>query len=58
MTNIFVADFDEEAIVDFVNDQEELYDKTNELFKNKDSLWESFARECKLASHSRVYSQD
>ena len=29
MTNIYLTDSDEEAIVDFVKDHEELYDKTN-----------------------------
>ena len=36
MTNIHLTDSDEEAIVDFV--KEELYDKTNEHFKNKKGL--------------------
>ena len=34
MTTIFLTNFHEE-IFDFVKDHEELYDKTNELFKNK-----------------------
>ena len=33
MTNIY--DSDEETIVDFVKDHEELYDKTSEHFKDK-----------------------
>ena len=33
MINIYLTDSDEEAIVDFVKDHEELYDKTNEHFK-------------------------
>ena len=35
MTNIYLTDSDEEAIVDLVKDHEELYDKTNEHFKDK-----------------------
>ena len=35
MTNIYLTDFDEKAIVDFVKVHEELYDKTNEHFKAK-----------------------
>ena len=34
MTNIYLIDLDEEAIVDFVKDHKELY-KTNEHFKDK-----------------------
>ena len=52
MTNIFLTDYDEEVMVNFVKDHDELYDKTNELFKNKSrkySLWESFARRHKLS---------
>ena len=30
---IYLTDSDEEAIVDFVEDQEELYNKTNEHFR-------------------------
>ena len=32
MTNICLIDSDEEAIVDFLKDHKELYDKTNEHF--------------------------
>ena len=35
MTNIYLTDSDEEAFVDFVKNHEELYDKTNEQFKDK-----------------------
>ena len=35
MTNIYLTDSDEEAIVDFVKDHEELYDKANKHFKEK-----------------------
>ena len=35
MTNVYVTDSVEEVIVDFVKDHEELYNKTNEHFKNK-----------------------
>ena len=35
MTNIYVTDSDEEGIVNFVKDHEELYDKTNKQFRDK-----------------------
>ena len=35
MTNIYLTDFDKEAIVDFLKDYEELKNKTNEHFKDK-----------------------
>ena len=35
MINIYLTDSDVEAAVDFVKDHEELYDKTNERFKEK-----------------------
>ena len=35
MTNIYPTDSDEEAIVDFVNDHNELYDKASKHFKDK-----------------------
>ena len=35
MINIFLTHSDEEAIVDFVKDHEEFYDKTNKQFKDK-----------------------
>ena len=34
MTNIYPTDSDEEAIVDFLKDHEELYDKINDHFKD------------------------
>ena len=52
MANNYLKDSHEEAIVDFINDQEELYDKTNEHFKDKarkECLWERFASSCKLS---------
>ena len=50
MINIYLTDSDEEALVDFVKDQEELDDKTNEHFKDrKECLWERFANSCKLS---------
>ena len=52
MTNIYLTDSNEEAIVDFVKDHEELYDKTNEHFQDKarkECLWEIFASSCKLS---------
>ena len=41
--SIFLIDSDEEAIVEFVKQHEELYDKTNDSFKDKqkkERLWE------------------
>ena len=35
MTNIYLTDSEEEEIVDFVKDHKELYNKTNEHFKDK-----------------------
>ena len=46
MKSIFLSDSDEEAIVEFVKKHEELYDKTNDSFKNKqkkERLWEQLA---------------
>ena len=43
MKSIFLSDSDEEAIVEFVKQHEELYDKTHENFKDqqrKEGLWE------------------
>ena len=51
MTNIYLTDSDKEAIVDFVKDHKELYDKTNEHFKDKgrkECLREQFANSHKL----------
>ena len=49
---IYLTDYDEEAIVDFVKDHEELYYKTNEHFKDKERkkfFWEQFAKNPKLS---------
>ena len=35
MTKMYLKDSDKEVIVDFVKDHEELYDKTNKLYKDK-----------------------
>ena len=35
MKSIFLSDSDEEAMVEFVKQHEELYDKTNDSFKDK-----------------------
>ena len=46
MKSIFLSDSDEEAIVEYVKQPEELYDKTNDSFKDKqkkDRLWEQLA---------------
>ena len=52
MTNIYLTDSDEEAIVDFVKNYEELYDKADEHFKDKarkECPWERFANSCNLS---------
>ena len=46
MKSIFLSDSDEEAIVEFIKQHEELYDKTNDSFKDKqkkETLWEQLA---------------
>ena len=46
MNSIFPSDSDEEAIVEFVKQHEELYDKTNDSFKDKqkkERCWELLA---------------
>ena len=46
MKSIFLSDSGEEAIVEFVKHHEELYDKTNNSFKDKqkkEGLWEQLA---------------
>ena len=46
MKSIFLSDSDEEAIVEFVKQHKELYDKTSDSFKDKqkkERLWESLA---------------
>ena len=46
MISIFLSDSDEEAIVEFVKQHEELYDNTNDSFKDKqkkERLWEQLA---------------
>ena len=46
MKSIFLSDSDKEAIVKFVKQHKELYDKTNDSFKDtqkKERLWEQLA---------------
>ena len=46
MKSIFLIDSDEEAIVEFVKQHEELYDKSSDSFKDKqkkERLWEQLA---------------
>ena len=46
MMSIFLSDSDEKAIVEFFKQHEELYDKTNNSFKDKqkkEGLWEQLA---------------
>ena len=49
MKSIFLSDSDEETIVEFVKQHEELYDKTNDSFKDKkkkEGLWEQLPETC------------
>ena len=49
MKSIFLSDSDEEAIMEFVKQHEELYDKTNGSFKDKQKkeiLWEQLPETC------------
>ena len=46
MKSIFLSGSDEEAIVEFIKQNEELYDKANNSFKDKqkkEQLWEQFS---------------
>ena len=46
MKSIFLSDSDEEAIMEFFKQHKELYDKTNDSFKDKqkkERLWEQLA---------------
>ena len=46
MKSIFLSDSDKEVIVEFVKQHKELYDKTNDSFKDKqkkERLWESLS---------------
>ena len=46
MKSIFLSDSDEEAIIDFIKQHKELYDKTQAKFKDKqrkERLWETVA---------------
>ena len=46
MKSIFFSDSDEEAITEFIKQHDELYDKTNDSFKDKqkkERLWEQLA---------------
>ena len=51
MKSIFLSDSDEEAIVEFVKQHKELYDKTNDSFKDKqkkERLWQTLTATKKL----------
>ena len=58
MKSIFLSDSDEEAIVELDKQHEELYDKTNDSFKDKqkkERLWETLTSARKFTSqHSQV----
>ena len=46
MKSIFLSVSDEEAIVEFIKQHEQFYDKTNDKFKDKqkkETLWETLA---------------
>ena len=49
-SRILLTDSDKKAIVDFVKEYEELYDKSSEHFKDKarkEYLWEQVTKRCK-----------
>ena len=49
--SIFLSDSDEEDVVEFIKQHEELYDNTNDSFKDKqkkERLWETLASTRKL----------
>ena len=49
MKSIFLSDSDEETIVDFIKQHKELYDKTNDSFKDKqkkERTWEQLRETC------------
>ena len=55
MKSIFLSDSDEEAIMEFVKLDEELYDKANNSFKDKqktERLWETLAATRKLPANT------
>ena len=52
MTDIYLTDSNEEAIVDVLKDHKELYDKTNQHFNDKarkECLWRRFTNSCQLS---------
>ena len=56
MINLYLADSDDKATVDFLKDCEELHEKTNEHFKDKtrkECLWEMFTNSRKLSKFER-----
>ena len=57
ITSIFLIDSDEEAIVEYVKQHEELFDKSNDSFKDKQKkeiLWEQLA----ASSYQKLACQD
>ena len=63
MTNTYLMDSDEKAIVDFVKDHNELYNKTRDHFKDKarkECLWERFTNSRQFLStrHLQRFNQD
>ena len=54
MKSIFLSDSDGEAIVEFIKQHEELYDKTHAKFKDKqrkEGLWERLAASRNIQSN-------
>ena len=54
MTSIYLTDSDEEAIVDFLKDHEELHDKINNKAR-KELLWERFTSSYKLSKLCKTW---
>ena len=55
MKFIFLSDSNEEAIVEFVKQHKELYDRTNDKFKDKqrkEGLWEGLAASKNLSDNT------
>ena len=55
MKSIFLSDSDEEAIVEFVKQHEEMYDKTNNSFKDKQQKENLACEDCEEVVRYSTY---
>ena len=55
MESIFLSDSDEEAVVELIKQHEELYDKTNDSFKDKQKKEETLGV---ASSYHKLACQD